>query len=101
MRQHSEDAGPVEPNVGIEVGHVVEHGHCLGHLVESRGLDLHPRLPHRRDAEQDGITQSLRDVEQLLGVDEPAVEGRREARRLRRVKKHSQQRGFVTEAPSA
>ena len=101
MREDGEQARPVETHVGIEVRHLLEHVERFVDLIERGRLDLHPDFAHCRDAEEHGVAETLRDVEQLLGVDEASIERHRKAGRLGRVEQHSQERDLVAHPPSA
>ncbi len=101
MGEHRLEAGSVEPYIWIEVSDLLEHRHRLVDFVEGRGFDLDPRFAQRRDAEQHGITEPCRDVEHLVGVGEPLIERRREARRLGRVQQDAQEGDLVTEPAGA
>ena len=101
MREHSEDARFAEAQVLVEVGDVLEHRQRLVDLVEVGGLDHHPRLAERGNAEQHGVAEPLRDVEQLLGVDDPLIERRGESSRLGGVQQHTEQGDLVAESTGA
>ena len=101
MREDGEQARPVQAHVGIEVGHLLEHVERFVDLIEGGRFDLHPDLAHRRDAEEHGVAETLRDVEQLLGVDEALIERHRQSGRLGGVEQHPQERDLVAHPPCA